>query len=158
MTITNHILAGALIGLVISNPIAAIAGAFISHFVMDALPHFGYAGKRGYGEALKYKLSYVVALVALLTSLTVVLLLALSGKWFAILTGLIAASPDAIGLYNWLAYEKHGKKADSIIELFHVKFHRRIQWCERPWGVIVEILVFVGLLLLSISLLPIRYT
>lgn len=153
MTITNHILAGALIGLALPDPVVAIVVAFVSHFAMDALPHFGYAGKKGYREALKHKLSYIVAILTLITSFVVILLLTLNGKWFAILTGLVAASPDAIGLYNWLAYEKHNKKANGVVELFHVKFHRKIQWCERPWGAVVEVLVFVSLLLLLISLL-----
>jgi len=58
MTITNHILAGAIIGAVIKEPALALPIAFASHFVMDALPHFGYEGNKGYGEALKHKLSY----------------------------------------------------------------------------------------------------
>lgn len=145
MTITNHILAGSIIGLAVTNPVLAVALALASHFVMDALPHFGYAGRKGYSEVLKHKLSYVIAIATLVTSLTVILFLALNGKWFAIFTGLVAASPDAVGLYNWLGYEKHGKKATGWLELVHVKFHRAIQWCERPWGVVVELIVFVGL-------------
>ena len=61
MTITNHLLAGSLIGLTVAQPALAIALAFASHFVMDALPHFGYAGQKGYSEVLKHRLTYVVA-------------------------------------------------------------------------------------------------
>lgn len=112
---------------------------------MDALPHFGYAGKKGYEEVLKYKLSYIVAASTLVTSLAVIAFLVAKGQWLALSAGLVAASPDAIGLYNWLAYEKRGKKAGGFLKLFHVKFHRHIQWCERPWGSFVEIAVCVGL-------------
>lgn len=145
MTITNHILAGSLIGLTVVNPALAVILALASHFVMDVLPHFGYAGRKGYSEALKHKLSYVVAVATLITSLGVLLFLALHGEWFAIFTGLVAASPDVVGLYNWLGYEKHGRKASGWLEIVHVKFHRAIQWCERPWGVWVELMIFVVL-------------
>jgi len=100
MTITNHVLAGAIIGLTVSNPVAAIVLAFASHFVLDALPHFGYAGPKGYAEALQHRLSYAVAIVTAITSVAVLVFLALQGEWFAIITGFIAASPDAVGVYN----------------------------------------------------------
>jgi hypothetical protein len=138
-------LAGALIGLAVQQPVLAVVLAFLSHFVMDALPHFGYAGQKGYEEALKHRLSYVMAIVTLVTTCVVLAVLAVYGAWFAIFTGLVAASPDAIGVYNWLAYEKHDRRATGVLKLFHVRFHRAIQWCERPWGVAVEVLAFVVL-------------
>ncbi|HSE29701.1 MAG TPA: hypothetical protein VLA77_03915 [Candidatus Saccharimonadales bacterium] len=153
MTITNHVLAGAIIGLTITNPFVAVVLAFASHFFMDALPHFGYAGQKGYGEALKHKMSFVVATLTLLTTLIVVGLIVANAEWFALLTGLIAASPDAVGIYNWLAYEKQDRQAHGILRVFHVKFHRAIQWCERPWGVIVEVAVFVILFSTLIKLI-----
>lgn len=153
MTITNHVLAGAIIGLIVTNPVAAVALALTSHFVMDALPHFGYAGKKGYEEVLKHKLSYGVAVITLFTTLGVIVVLAVNGKWFPVLTGLIAAVPDAAGLYNWLAYEKHGKRASGALELLHVKFHRAIQWCERPWGIWIETGIFMTLCWMIIELL-----
>ena len=88
-----------------------------------------------------HKLSYVVA-ITLVTSLAVIVLLALNGEWFAIFTGLAAPSPDAAGLYNWLGYEKQSRAQPAWLIAIHVKFHRSIQWCERPWGIIVEMLVF----------------
>ena len=41
MTATNHALTGAIIGLVIGEPVLAIALAFASHFICDALPPVG---------------------------------------------------------------------------------------------------------------------
>lgn len=41
MLITNHVLMGALLGSVIARPVAAAAGGFLSHFVLDAVPDFG---------------------------------------------------------------------------------------------------------------------
>ena len=41
MLITNHVLSGALLGLTAPTPASAAARGFVSHFVLDALPHFG---------------------------------------------------------------------------------------------------------------------
>ena len=42
MTATNHALSGALIGLAVMQPILALPLAFVSHFMLDAVPHFGF--------------------------------------------------------------------------------------------------------------------
>lgn len=41
MLITNHVLAGATIGLLTRSPLVAAVGGFVSHFAMDSLPHWG---------------------------------------------------------------------------------------------------------------------
>ena len=41
MLITNHVLAGALIGTLSPGPVSAFAAGVVSHFVMDAVPHWG---------------------------------------------------------------------------------------------------------------------
>lgn len=139
MTITNHLLAGSIIGLVVTNPALAMPIAFMSHFAMDALPHFGYAGRKGYSEVLQHRRSYIVGWFTVITSAIVIAFLAWNGLWLALIAGIIAAIPDAFGVYNWLAYEKHGKQATGWLRILHVEFHRRIQWCERPWGIYIEV-------------------
>lgn len=138
MTITNHILAGSIIGAVIPNQAVAIGLAFTSHFAMDIIPHFGYSGNKGYSTVLQHKFSYFVGWLTLITTILVLSFLIYYHQWFPLFTGIIAALPDAFGLYNWLAYEKYGKHAKGFLRLFHVVFHRKIQWCERPWGIIIE--------------------
>lgn len=141
MTITNHLLTGSFIGLAITNQPLAIVLAFVSHFAMDALPHFGYPGQKGYSEVLKYRLSHIVIVGTFVTSLTVVIMLFVTGHYFALFTGLVAASPDAIGLYNYLAFDKRGIASTGFFKYFQVKFHRKIQRYERPWGLYIEIIV-----------------
>jgi hypothetical protein len=153
MTITNHLLVGAIIGLTVSNPVVAIVLAFASHFAMDALPHFGYPGQKGYTEVLKYRLSHLVIVGTFITSLAVVAILAITGHPFALLTGLVAASPDAIGLYNYLKYDKKNIPARGFIKHFQVNFHRKIQRYERPWGLYIEIAATIILGLIFIKLL-----
>ncbi len=41
MLITNHVLSGALIGAVIRRPLPAFLAGVGSHFVLDAIPHWG---------------------------------------------------------------------------------------------------------------------
>lgn len=41
MLVTNHVLSGALIGAVVRRPVPAFAVGVVSHFVLDAVPHWG---------------------------------------------------------------------------------------------------------------------
>lgn len=43
MLVTNHVLAGALIGYVVPNPAASFAVGVLSHLALDAVPHWGEA-------------------------------------------------------------------------------------------------------------------
>jgi len=119
---------------------------------MDALPHFGYAGNKGFSEVFKHKLSYIVGVITFISTATVLVFLVMHQAWFAILAGIVAALPDAVGWYNWVAYEKKGRTASRGLALLHVKFHRRIQKFERPWGIYIEVATFglLGWLLLQI--------
>jgi hypothetical protein len=39
--VTNHVLSGAIIGAVTRRPVVAFAAGIASHFVLDAIPHWG---------------------------------------------------------------------------------------------------------------------
>jgi hypothetical protein len=41
MLVTNHVLSGALIGGVLRRPLSAFALGVVSHFALDAVPHWG---------------------------------------------------------------------------------------------------------------------
>ena len=41
MLVTNHVLSGAVLGAVLPSPVAAFGAGVVSHFVFDALPHWG---------------------------------------------------------------------------------------------------------------------
>jgi hypothetical protein len=151
VTIPNHFLAGSLIALAIPSPIIAVCLAFLSHFAMDALPHFGYAGQKGYSEALKHKLSYIVATVSFVLVVLVAIILIVTSSWFALAVGLVAISPDIIGLWNYLAFEKKGNTGNNILTKLHIQYHRKIQWRERPWGIYIELAVFILLFFLLVD-------
>jgi len=44
--LTNHVLSGALIGALSRRPLPAFAVGVVSHFVVDAIPHWGKWGSR----------------------------------------------------------------------------------------------------------------
>jgi hypothetical protein len=46
MLLTNHVLSGALIGALTRRPLPAFAAGVASHFVLDAVPHWGDWGSR----------------------------------------------------------------------------------------------------------------
>ena len=46
MLLTNHVLSGALIGALTRRPLPAFAVGVASHFVLDAVPHWGKWGSR----------------------------------------------------------------------------------------------------------------
>jgi hypothetical protein len=48
MLVTNHVLSGALIGAAVRRPLPAAALGVVSHFALDAVPHWGkFGGRRG---------------------------------------------------------------------------------------------------------------
>ncbi|MDB5181769.1 MAG: hypothetical protein JWP13_532 [Candidatus Saccharibacteria bacterium] len=143
MTVTNHMLAGSFIAIAVKQPLLALPLAAASHFILDALPHFGY--RRGsYTEMFKHRLAYVVSafdvIGVLLLCLTV-----LSQNWIIFAGALLAALPDISWPYRYYYYERHGHLPP---ESAYTRFHYKIQWCERPWALIIEALFFVALFML----------
>lgn len=138
MTTSNHILAGALIALTVHEPVLIVPLAFASHFILDALPHYGYEGD-GYKEALKYKLTYVMEALGFIGFV----LLAVSGvfeKNFVMIAAFFAVLPDFEWPYRYVFFERKGLKPPST---FMTRFHQNVQWCERSWGIIPEVVFFI---------------
>jgi hypothetical protein len=137
----NHAAVGAVIGLAI-QPMLAVPLAFASHFLLDALPHFGYPGKGGYGEAFKHKLTYFF--IAFDAAGCAILLYLMAGQPLIVWTcALVAVTPDIFWLYRYFWYERKGLKApgDGV-----TLWHRRIQWFERPIGFVIEVVFALGIL------------
>ena len=137
MTASNHALVGSAIALTVKQPLLALPLAFASHFVLDALPHFGYPGL---GEAFKHKLFIIVesfdAIVLILIFLTMVQI-----GYMPLLGALMAISPDFEWVYRYFFYERKGLKPPLTSPL--AKFHSKIQRYERPWGIAVELPFFL---------------
>ena len=145
MTGSNHVVAGALIGAVVVQPVVAVPVALASHFIMDALPHYGDNNKSTW---LNRHFDYVLAVDATITLSFLITLLAIQPtNWVLMLAcAVIAVLPDVVWLPHYLAdmrgqTKPHGRFA---------RFSKWIQWGERPWGIYIEAIVLIGLLALFI--------
>lgn len=149
MTGSNHVVTGALIAAVVPIPQIAIPLAFLSHFVLDALPHYGDTNKHSWlNRHFKYVLG-TDALIMTMFLLAVVLLQPL--HWVLILiAALVAVSPDVLWVPYYFADLRGVERTESPV----AKLFKRIQWAERPWGIYVEavwLVIFTGLFIAVIS-------
>ncbi len=137
----NHVLAGTAIGLAVKEPALAAPLAFLSHFLLDATPHFSYAWPG-------WKMRTIWALDALASTLVLVLLCTAQPTLaFAILAGgMFAELPDLFWLYERLVIK--GKS-----NFWYFAFHRKIQWSETQRGLAYEAGYFVILVALNVWLL-----
>ncbi len=149
MTVSNHVLVGAAIALAIKQPFLAIPLAVASHFLLDALPQFGYH-RQNYAVAFSHKLTYVEMCLDLAGMAFLSFVIGLAHP-LALLIGFLAAAPDLEWPYRYFWFERKGKRPPAS---FYMEFHRRIQWFERPWGLYLELGFFLaGYLLISKYLL-----
>lgn len=141
MTATNHALTGAIIGLVIGQPLVAVPLAIISHFVCDALPHAGV--QQPDSKALRTSLfrNYLFLEAALCIGLVGLLGVFHPDHWFlAAACAFLATSPDLLWInrYYKARQGRHWKPSS------YAKFARGIQWFQRPIGGVVEAVWFIA--------------
>lgn len=153
MTVTNHMMTGALIAVVIHRPALAIPLALISHFVTDMLPHYGY-GDVAFHERdsqkhflLKQTLDTYIGLVLLWIVPYVVQ--SQQAPLVTLLCMLAAFVPDVVWPYQYVMAHRRGVYPPLN---WYAKFHKAIQWCERPWGIYFEA-VWLAFVILSIKIL-----
>lgn len=129
MTVTNHALTGAIIALLVPQPALAIVLAVVSHFVLDAVPHFG--GVSWYEKWGKPMMCLALADATFLCmSLAWLWVVFPAQYWLVVACAIAATVPDWLwGLY----YLNIGAKS------MYFRFHLAIQRWERPWGAYVEI-------------------
>lgn len=147
MTGTNHGMTGAVIALLVKEPLLAVPLSFASHFVCDAIPHFGVIDKPGEPDNELFTKKYDVILVAdFLVAVAIMFILGglfPSQKWVIWSCMVAAAIPDAMWAYYRLYVEKirkHKPKYDPL-----ARFHIFIQWSETHQGIILEIVWFVAM-------------
>ncbi|MBA2279107.1 hypothetical protein H0V99_01535 [Candidatus Saccharibacteria bacterium] len=134
MHTVNHAAVGAGIALLLP-PQIALPLAFLSHFVLDGLPHYGIAGDEGFKNLFKHNRTDIMLLVDVVGVVTLIVL-AFGQSWY-VLAGMIAAvSPDFMWLYRYFLYERHGNEPPKAGPI--TRFHQKIQWCERLWGIYIE--------------------
>lgn len=131
MTATNHALTGALVATVVKQPWLAVPLAFASHFVCDAIPHFG-ANLKFPGRAM-----YTWLVIDGFTALFFAIFLIYKGVENPVLLaicGFVAMSPDLAWLYYGLKGQLSKLKSYDPIS----KFHSKIQLYQKPPGLVIE--------------------
>ncbi len=144
MTGFNHIITGIGIAVTVRHPIAAPLLAFVSHFVLDALPHYdpGYYGPhQAVHKHFKFYILFEAMVIISILAASVFLFQA--ELWLVLLCAVAAILPDIF----WLAEKAHGHRYG--LKQFYT-FHTIIQWGERRWGWTIELVYFA---IISVTLL-----
>jgi hypothetical protein len=152
MRAINHALTGSLIGFLVGEPAVAVPAAIVSHFVLDAIPHYdGLADAR---PTLKAKKQWVrtrtfrtllYADAVLCIALVVVLAAREPHHWLlASICAFAAASPDFLSI-NFFRHSLSRKPWQPSLYMQFVSF---TQWFQRPIGAVVEVTWFAGAVVL----------
>lgn len=144
MTAVNHALTGTVIGLVVGQPLIALPAALASHFICDALPHFG--SKLPAAARLKTNnfRNYLILEAALCMLLVLCLAVLQPQHWFlASACAFLATSPDLLWINRYLKVRRGRHWKRNAYE----RFAGDIQWFERPIGGVVEIAWFIAAVL-----------
>lgn len=119
MDLTPHMVVGAALGARVRRPAAALALAFASHFVLDAVPHFDIGWINGPNLNAAIDVTLGVTLCGIVAWK--------AGRWAPLAGALAAVLPEAPGL-------KERLEGWAAALLPHATW-------DPPWGVAVEVLV-----------------
>ena len=147
MTTSNHLYAGAAIAMAVPRPLLALPLAVLSHFVLDALPHYGHPGAKGYLDVIKHRLTLLMESVNIIGVPLLVYLL-MGQPWWVWMAAAAALLPDAVWVFRYVWYERYGSLPVGNLL---TRFHHHIQW-ERWWGIMIEIPALLFLVWLVMAL------
>lgn len=137
-------LAGAVVAAALHQPLFVFPTALMSHFVLDILPHFGIQEDRP-AERNKHPLfRYVIAIdvvlgVALMVFLPGIMDSAVN-RWVLVIGMVLAAAPDLVWVRGFISEIR--TKTDFGRYGWLSRWHQKIQWFEKPWGLITEVIWF----------------
>lgn len=139
MTATSHAITGAVIALVIKEPVLAYPLALLSHFVCDIIPHVGIKSiDERITNQKKVRAIYIIDLSLLMSFLTA--LVFAGAPIFVFLCVILAGLPDVVWAYRYAFKEKFGTIKPGKHNFFN-HFHSSIQWSETlKYGLPVETL------------------
>lgn len=149
MTASNHFATGALIGASIANPWVAAPLAVASHFLLDAMPQYGYEGPKEKKRAKFTLFHWALILDTLMAAICIWALTFVVKQPELVVFGLLGYSPDIVWLYKFSITEKFGKRFLPNDNWF-TNFHARIQKLEHPLLIIWEVVFFVAVFTLLI--------
>jgi hypothetical protein len=141
VTAINHALTGATIGLVSGRPLIAVPTALVSHFICDALPHFGIQENQQRWLSSRFFHRYLITDALGCICLVGILAFTQPQYWLlAAICAFVATSPDFLWIPKFLAAK--GKRREW--SNWFTRFAVNIQWFQRPIGIVVEVVWFVG--------------
>lgn len=141
MTATNHALTGTLIGLVVRPSILALVLALLSHFLLDAIPHYSDDRNMIGANGFKY---YLIGEALLCFMIVMMLAVVKPSYWqLAAVCAFVATSPD----FMWMpAYFRTRRGLPFELPKYTLAIvHAKIQWFARPIGAVVELVWLVGI-------------
>jgi hypothetical protein len=147
VTATNHALTGAIIGLVVGQPLLAVPAAVGSHFICDALPHFKFNLPDKVLLKTRGFRNYLIVDASLCVLLVICLAVFQPQHWLlASVCAFASTSPDLLWINKYLKI-RHGKswKRNSF-----AKFASGIQWFQRPIGAVVEVAWFAAAIIILV--------
>ena len=145
VTATNHALTGALVGLVVREPFVALPVAYLSHYLLDSLPHYAPNMPAARLFRSRFFETMLVSDALFCVLLVGILVLVQPEHWLlASACAFVATLPDMFWINQfWSSRQKKPWKAG-----LHSKFAAKIQWFERPIGAFVEVAWFTGAVVL----------
>lgn len=150
MTATNHAITGALIGLIVGQPLIALPAAFLSHFVCDAIPHFDPSMPTEQWLRTKTFIRLLVSDASLCLLLVGVLAVRHPHHWLlASVCAFLATSPDLYWIRRFILTRSGRTWEPNLFERFAVK----IQWYTSPQAAIVEVAWFIIGIIVLVPLL-----
>lgn len=132
MTGLNHSVTGAVVGKLLPLPLA-IPVAFASHFLLDALPHFGEIFEK------RKKLSRSIWIIDITMTACFLSFLFFAQQWTLLVCALVAMSPDFAWVYRFTVSERFGALPPRPANKFNT-WHARIQRYESRKGLLLEII------------------
>ena len=151
MTATNHALTGVLIGLAVGNPWIALPASLASHFVCDAIPHFGQGRNNPEWLRSRFFKRLLIADAIACVALVIVLWSFQPTHWLlAAACAFIATSPDFYWIGKFRSALAHKSTAQNRGFGY---FASIIQWFQKPSGAAVEIAWTVGMIVLIMPFL-----
>lgn len=163
MTLTSHAVAGAVAASFFpKNPVSAFIFGFLSHFVLDAIPHWHYPlrshtrhpenplaedmpwGRRLFFDLLKISADFLIGF-----SLVFLLFKPLGQpiNWVILLGAISGMTPDALQFVYW----KIRKEPLISLQKFHIWMHAEKNFNSRPlFGIAIEFATMTAFFLLSV--------
>ncbi len=150
MTAVNHALTGTLIGLATGQPLIALPAALASHFVCDALPHYGSLLPDEVLLKTKGYQRYLMAEAAICFGIVLTLAILQPVYWLlAAICAFVAASPDLLSIDRYIKT----RRGQSWRAKGYFKFAIGIQWFGRPIGAVVEVTWLIAMIILIVQFL-----